>query len=233
MTTPTAGWYPDPDGTSRSRWWNGVAWTDSYSDPQPAAAVAAPATFVAPEPAVAPVAYAAPASPTATSPYLASVNAAQLKAPAGTLWSTVWIWLLVFVPLLPMIGLLFIDFNGIFSYSNITDEAAMTIALITSPAYLLMLFTSWIVYGLSVLFSVLDYRELTRRSVPNPFHWAFAFISSAVYVIGRSVVVRRRTGKGISPMWVTIVAYIVVNILVFAYMIWVLIGVFADLPSFR
>ncbi len=28
MTTPVAGWYPDPTGTFEQRWWDGVTWTD-------------------------------------------------------------------------------------------------------------------------------------------------------------------------------------------------------------
>ena len=29
-TMPSAGWYDDPAGTSRRRWWSGVAWTEHY-----------------------------------------------------------------------------------------------------------------------------------------------------------------------------------------------------------
>jgi hypothetical protein len=53
--------------------------------------------------------------------------------------------------------------------------------------------------------------------VPRPFHWAFAFLSSAVYPIGRSVVVKRRTGQGISPMWVSI-ALIVMSFIFSIYL---------------
>ena len=34
MSTPVAGWYPDPAGSGGLRWWNGVAWSDQV---QPAA----------------------------------------------------------------------------------------------------------------------------------------------------------------------------------------------------
>ena len=27
---PPAGWYPDPEGTSRLRWWEGTDWSDRY-----------------------------------------------------------------------------------------------------------------------------------------------------------------------------------------------------------
>jgi Protein of unknown function (DUF2510) len=38
----TPAWYPDPEGSGRNRWWNGVAWTEDFqvsaATPQPAAA---------------------------------------------------------------------------------------------------------------------------------------------------------------------------------------------------
>ena len=54
-------------------------------------------------------------------------------------------------------------------------------------------------------FSWLDYRELGRRGVDRPFHWAWSFLSSAVYVIGRGVIVRRvAPRRGLVPIWVMI-----------------------------
>lgn len=30
MSQPVPGWYPDPAGSPRLRWWNGGIWTDQY-----------------------------------------------------------------------------------------------------------------------------------------------------------------------------------------------------------
>jgi hypothetical protein len=55
---------------------------------------------------------------------------------------------------------------------------------------------------------VLAYRDrqhLTRVGVLRPFHWAWVFLGSIVYVIGRSVVVRKVAApRGLAPMWAAI-----------------------------
>ena len=41
MSQPTPGWYPDPAGSQRLRWWNGGEWTEQFHDmPQQGAPVA-------------------------------------------------------------------------------------------------------------------------------------------------------------------------------------------------
>jgi hypothetical protein len=77
---------------------------------------------------------------------------------------------------------------------------------------------SWLLVGVSILFAGLDWRELKARGVPQPFHWAYAFFALAgagvfVYLIGRTVVLRRRTGNGGgAPLWVVIAIYVVLFI---------------------
>lgn len=91
-----------------------------------------------------------------------------------------------------------------FDFSTMTNESAMMMAMF-SPGYVIAILLGWLAYGLGVWFGYLDWRELESRGVPRPFHWAFGFLASAVYPIGRSVVVNRRTGHGMSPMWVSII----------------------------
>jgi hypothetical protein len=54
MTTPEAGWYPDPAGTFDHRWWDGQKWTDNVStngqpSVSPLAAGAAPVQASSPQ----------------------------------------------------------------------------------------------------------------------------------------------------------------------------------------
>jgi Protein of unknown function (DUF2510) len=188
MTTTPAGWYPDPENAAQLRWWDGAQWTENRSNPAPA------------------------------SPY--STTTVALKAPEGTNWNTVWIWILVFLPYVSSLGIFAIDWRHAFDFSNVSNATGMLsaeLSLITSPGYIFTIVSGLIAFGLFVWFSYLDWRELTNRGVPKPFHWAWGFLS-VVYTIGRSVVVRRRTGRGISPMWVTIAVYVAYLIASFVFM---------------
>lgn len=122
----------------------------------------------------------------------------DLKAPAGTKTNTVWIWLIVFLPILSYLSIFTIDWNAYVqsSFASPTGSASA----IFSPAYVLTTVLGWVLFALLVVFGFLDYRALVKNGVPRPFHWAWSFLNP-VYPIGRAVVVRRRTGQGIWPMW--------------------------------
>jgi hypothetical protein len=195
-----AGWYPDPAGGPRSRWWDGQQWTEHYQEPYSTAGVAA-----------------------------------ALRAPEGTRTNTPWIWLVIVLPLLSMVPLFFIDWTGYITSAATSPGSSYTgqLEMITSPAYLLSSVGSWVIYALIVLFAFLDWRALTRAGVPRPFHWAWAFLSSVVYAIGRAVVVNRRTGHGIAIMWVAIGSIVLQLIIGIVFMVWIFEAVFQAVSPYN
>ncbi|HWH97443.1 MAG TPA: DUF2510 domain-containing protein [Pseudolysinimonas sp.] len=130
---------------------------------------------------------------------------AEPKAPAGTDGNTPWIWLIVGLPVLPMMLLLFVPWGSAFDIDVNSPDPYPGLSgmydLFLSPFYWGAILLNYLVYGLTVFFAFRDMKVLTARGVPRPFHWAFAFIGGIVYAIGRSVIVVRRTGTGHAPIW--------------------------------
>jgi len=58
------------------------------------------------------------------------------------------------------------------------------------------------IYAVSVALAFADRRVLLRAGYVRPFHWAWAFLSPPVYIVGRSIIVQRRIGRGLTPIWV-------------------------------
>ncbi|HEY1531573.1 MAG TPA: hypothetical protein VGF80_12210, partial [Galbitalea sp.] len=137
---------------------------------------------------------------------------------------TAWFWLLaVGAPILSMLALIptaiFLSqiING-----DATDPTAAA-ADIFSPASVIATLSGWFIAAFCVVFGALDWRELRHRGVPKPFHWAWGFFVillgwPAVYVIGRAIVTKHRTGRGLAPLWVFIgleVVTLVVTVIVY------------------
>lgn len=141
-------------------------------------------------------------------PYRPQQPAADLKAPPGTDPSTPWIWLILLVPIVQTLPVFLLDWAGFVEAAILDPTGTSTTALFADPAYLTVVALGWIGTAAMIGFAYLDWRELNRRGVPQPFHWAWIFltlvISFAVYTIGRAVVAYRRTGTGLSVMWATI-----------------------------
>ena len=139
-----------------------------------------------------------------------AVPVAPLRAPEGTNPDTPWGFAVALVQLLGLFSFAFFDFASYFLALANGDRSQLThdaLSTYTSPGYALSLLLICVIYGLTVVFAWLDYRELVRRGVPKPFHWAFAFVPYAttyLYIIGRTVVVKRRTGRGLTTLWVFI-----------------------------
>jgi hypothetical protein len=169
---PGPGWYIDP-GSGRRRWWNGIAWTAQFDG---------------------------------DSPGLGNTLGAETQRvlSSGTSVNPWPIWVVVVVlPLVPLLPLLTVDFAA---YVRQALAAYQFHTAVPDPAGLTtMQLLSWASYPATALFAYLDWRTLKDRGVVRPFHWAWAFIpfaSTLVYVIGRSVVLKRRVGRGTSPLWI-------------------------------
>lgn len=205
--TAPAGWYPDAANPGQQRWWDGTQWTDHVQ-----------------------------------APYVAGAAYGALKAPAGTSPNTIHIWLIV--GLFALQGIASVIWLGAFDwtgYMNSSMEAtfdgsyASPYAMMFTPSYFALLGLSFVSYGLTALFGHFDVKTLASRGVQRPFHWAFTLIpsyGSLVYVIGRTVVVRRRTGSGMSPLWAYIAVFVVVMIAMFVAMFAGMGAMFSELPSY-
>lgn len=147
--------------------------------------------------------------------------------------NTVWVWLMVFLPLLSLLGIIIFDWSSYFRdafyadvYSYDSGPASMTgINAATGLLTGVTSVVSIVVSALTVLFAFLDWRQLRARGVDRPFHWAFSFFvlaigSGLVYIIGRGVVLRRRTGSGLAPIWASIAVNVVV---VIGFIIWAVV----------
>jgi hypothetical protein len=211
------GWYPDANAPGGQRWWDGSKWTEHVGGTQPQAQQVAQ-----------------PGAPQQPQPYQVF---APLKAPEGTKTNTVWIWLVVLLPLLSLISIFTIDISGYLrgALQN-PGSTSGTLELYTSPGFLISTLGGWVILALTIVFSFLDWRALKARGVPSPFHWAFSFLAIAgfgiVYPIGRSIVARSRTGNGMAPMWVAIGVYALTLIVSVIWTISLMNEIFTLMPSY-
>jgi Protein of unknown function (DUF2510) len=142
----------------------------------------------------------------------------SLSAPEGTRTGTAWIWIFALMPLVQLVELPFIAslYTKIFS-AGLSDPSAISrIEFAPDSGYLAIQGISLLLYAIYVVLAVIDRRVLINRGVPRPFHWGWTFLASIVYIIGRSVVVRRRTGSGLAPLWIFIAAFVVEIIVMIA-----------------
>ncbi|WP_158861787.1 DUF2510 domain-containing protein [Leifsonia sp. AG29] len=138
--------------------------------------------------------------------------------PATTSVNTVWIWLVVLLPLVSslLILLLHPQLDLLASPSG-RPGFVDPFALLGGPLYFVVMFANWTISAAIIVFSWLDWRELTRRGVDRPFHWAWAFLG-IVYPIGRSVIVHRVAGRGRAPLWTAIAVLIATTAIMLVWM---------------
>lgn len=202
--TPTPpGWYPDPSGSGQLRWWDGNAWTGNAWNPpgqagmgQPAAAwpeAARPGPYGGPGQYGGPPQYAGPVQP-----------APRPEISKQTPVYNPFIWLVTLLPVITLIILLL--WNPVFHLRYVGARRVPTLdPSAFSVPYFLLIVSGWLIYGVSVLLSYLDWQKLQRDGVVRPFHWAWAFLGAGVYVVGRSVIVHKvAPQRGLAPVWALI-----------------------------
>lgn len=194
---------------------------------EPAAPVAPPQAFAA-----------APPLPPLPSYPATSAHPVTSAAPVvahGVPTNTPWIWLVVLLPLLTLPTLFLLDWRGyledVVSESVSPSGGAQTWALTWSLGSLGITLLGYAVVAAQIVFAYLDWRVLRRRGVDRPFHWAWIFlalvVSNGVYVIGRGVILRKRTGSGLAPVWVWIAVTVLSWIVAISFAVFLLNEVFA------
>lgn len=121
---------------------------------------------------------------------------------AGTPVYNAFIWLIVLLPLLSIASLIGFDMRDYMS--RVMQDPSNASAALFSTGYLVLMLLNWGIYLVTALLAYFDWKRLARDGFVRPFHWAWAFLGSTVYVIGRSVVVKRRSGRGLLPIWILI-----------------------------
>jgi len=128
-----------------------------------------------------------------------SGTAARRKLPADVTTGTPWIWLVVLLPVLTLGTLFTVDVRGMLPR---TMEQPGNPFAAYGAGYFVAIAFSWILAGVIVWFSYLDWKTLKSKGVDRPFHWAWAFfIGYPVYLIGRSVIVYQVSKRGLGPIW--------------------------------
>lgn len=129
--------------------------------------------------------------------------------------SNVWIWLVVFAPSVSIVLLPFVQFPAPPPLDATDDPMAMfrwQLELFLDPVLIVVTILGWAGTVVAIVAAYRDWKLLTASGLQRPFHWAFVFLNlvvGPVYAIGRAVVVRQRTGRGIAVLWAAIATLVV------------------------
>lgn len=188
---PPAGWYPDPAGTNNGRWWNGTSWAESADGPDRSAPGRPELDRSAPD-------RPAPdrSAPDRHGEVASATPADGADHPLASRAYTPFIWAIVAAPLLSALAVAAFDMRAYLEATILGSPGVFSVG------YLALVAVSWIINAAIIVLSYFDYRRLRGTGFDRPFHWAWSFLGSGVYVIGRSVVVRARAGRGLLPIWI-------------------------------
>ena len=168
-----------------------------------------------------------------------SVGIARPLLPADRPVYGVWIWLIVLLPLLSYLS--FFLWQPSFDYLSVDPRSPGAVtsmyASMLTPGYFVIVAWSWVLYGLTVVFAWRDVVWLRGQGVVRPFAWPWAFLlpgwGGLVYLIGRSVIVRRVAApRGLTPIWVAIAVIAVGFVVSIVWVISLMSGLMSHLPVY-
>lgn len=140
-------------------------------------------------------------------------------ASRGSSSNNTWIWLVVFLPLV-WVALLFApDVVGAASIpkSGSGQDSMAPIVLWAAISAISIAVGSVLFAALGVFAARRDWLQLRSVPIERPFGWPWQFtavVGAPVYAIGRSVVVRRRTGRGLATLVTSIVVTVVAAVFI-------------------
>ncbi len=173
-TTAPPGWYPDPWGQSPQRFWDGARWTPQLSG----GGVATRARL----PEGAPI-YGTSIWLLATLPLLSAVSVWLIRIDASSLGD-------------------YIGASQAFQSGGSSSGPFFNPYSMLGPGYPVAMLLGLALQVALVLLAYRDHKHLCRLGLQRPFHWGWVFLGAIVYVIGRSVVVRKvAEPRGLAPMW--------------------------------
>ncbi|MDQ0031916.1 DUF2510 domain-containing protein [Arthrobacter bambusae] len=127
------------------------------------------------------------------------------------------IWLIVAAPLVVVV-LQAAVWNPVPRFVYVRGVRTLDPSSIITPGYFVVAAAGVLAYAATIVAAYFDWKGLRRAGVVRPFHWAWAFLNLAVYVIGRSVVVRKvAPGRGLAPIWAFIGVYVVTIVISLAH----------------
>lgn len=146
-------------------------------------------------------------------------------------------WAIWLVTLLPYVAFaLELAWYPTYQYRTVVSGGRhvqmLDLGSVFTPLYFATMVSGILAYGLAVWFAYLDHRRLEAEGVVRPFHWAWTFLSSIVYVIGRSVIVHQvARPRGLAPVWVFAAAFVLANILMIFKMMSLILMMTPSIPA--
>ena len=142
------------------------------------------------------------------------------RLPAETRVDGIWVWLVSVLPLVSIATFFLIDFRG-YIQGIMSGDVVGALSSV-GVGYLVSVVLGWTLWGVGTLFAYFDWRDLRTAGVVRPFHWAWAFLGSLVYLIGRTVILRKVTQRGLGPLWAGIATYVVIFLVSILWTFWMM-----------